>query len=115
MELEVKYDNYKDLIPFYISRGLEFEDDFKNIYLARTQEEMLNNYDNHPWHSGVSKYQKSTNYNDMALFISEFEIPIVSSMYFLSVPFSNTYIVSHSKGTTSFNTNSCVYKSNNSK
>lgn len=25
-----KYDNYKDLIPFYISRGLEFEDDFKN-------------------------------------------------------------------------------------
>ena len=25
-----KYDNYKDLIPFYISRGLEFEDDFDN-------------------------------------------------------------------------------------
>ena len=25
-----KYDNYKDLIPFYISRGLEFEDDFEN-------------------------------------------------------------------------------------
>ena len=25
-----KYNNYKDLIPFYISRGLEIEEDFDN-------------------------------------------------------------------------------------
>ncbi len=46
--------------------------DFEGIYLAKSQEEMLENYDNHPWHGGVSKYQKSTDYCDMALFLSEF-------------------------------------------
>ena len=47
-------------------------DDFEKIYLAPTQEEMMNNYDSHPWHSGISKYQKSINYKDMALYLSEF-------------------------------------------
>ena len=44
--------------------------EFENIYLAKTQEEMLENYDKN--HSGVSKYQKSTDYCNMALFLSEY-------------------------------------------
>ncbi len=46
--------------------------DFEKIYLAPTQDEMLENYDNHPWHSGVAKYQKSSLYKNMALFLSEY-------------------------------------------
>ena len=46
--------------------------DFEEIYLAKTQKEMLENYDKHPWHSGVAKYQKSTDYANMALFLSEY-------------------------------------------
>lgn len=46
--------------------------DFNEIYLASTKEKMLENYDKHPWHSGVSKYQNSLDYKDMALFISEY-------------------------------------------
>jgi hypothetical protein len=46
--------------------------DFKKIYLAPSQDEMLQNYDKHPWHSGVARYQNSMLYKDMALFLSEY-------------------------------------------
>ena len=65
--------NYQVVSDIYdLHDYIQKVDDFKNIYLARTQEEMLNNYDNHPWHNGVSKYQKSINYKDMALYLSEY-------------------------------------------
>ncbi len=44
--------------------------EFDSIYLASTQKEMLENYDKK--HSGVARYQKSTDYADMALFLSEY-------------------------------------------
>lgn len=44
--------------------------EFEAIYLAGEQREMLENYDKA--HSGVSKYQKSTDYSNMALFLSEY-------------------------------------------
>lgn len=44
--------------------------EFDSIYLASTQKEMLENYDKK--HSGVARYQKSTDYANMALFLSEY-------------------------------------------
>ncbi|MBQ8393593.1 MAG: beta-galactosidase [Clostridia bacterium] len=65
--------NYQVVSDIYdLHDYIQNTEDFEKIYLAPTQEEMLENYDKHPWHSGISKYQKSTNYKDMALFLSEF-------------------------------------------
>ena len=65
--------NYQVVSDIYdLHDYIQSVDDFKSIYLAPSQDEMLQNYDKHPWHSGVSKYQKSTDYKDMALFLSEY-------------------------------------------
>ena len=65
--------NYQVVSDIYdLHDYIQSVEDFEKIYLAKTQEEMLNNYDSHPWHNGISKYQKSTDYKDMALFLSEY-------------------------------------------
>ena len=63
--------NYQVVSDIYdLHDYIQDVNEFENIYLAKTQEEMLENYDKN--HSGVSKYQKSTDYCNMALFLSEY-------------------------------------------
>lgn len=63
--------NYQVVSDIYdLHDYLQGKEEFEKIYLAPTQEEMLENYDkSHDW---VSKYQKSLNYKDMALYLSEY-------------------------------------------
>ncbi len=63
--------NYQVVSDIYdLHDYIQEKDEFEKIYLAPTQEEMLELYDKkHEW---VSKYQKSTNYKDMALYLSEY-------------------------------------------
>ena len=65
--------NYQVVSDIYdLHDYIQSVDDFKSIYLAPTQREMMENYDKHPWHRGIVKYQKSTDYMDMALYLSEY-------------------------------------------
>ena len=65
--------NYQVVSDIYdLHDYIQDVEDFRKIHLAPTQDEMLENYDKHPWHSGVAKYQSSLLYKDMALFLSEF-------------------------------------------
>ena len=63
--------NYQVVSDIYdLHDYLQGKEEFEGIYLAPTQEEMLNLYDEkHKW---VSQYQKSINYKDMALYLSEY-------------------------------------------
>ena len=63
--------NYQVVSDIYdLHDYLQEKDEFENIYLSSTKEEMLNKYDE--THNWVSKYQKSTDYIDMALYLSEY-------------------------------------------
>ncbi|MBO5312591.1 MAG: beta-galactosidase [Clostridia bacterium] len=65
--------NYQVVSDIYdLHDYIQTKEDFERIYLAPTQEEMLNNYDNHPYHTWVQRYQKSIDYKDMALYLSEY-------------------------------------------
>ena len=65
--------NYQVVSDIYdLHDYIQNTEDFKKIYLSSTYEEFAKNYDEHPWHSGISKYQKSIDYKDMALFLSEY-------------------------------------------
>lgn len=63
--------NYQVVSDIYdLHDYIQAKDEFEKIYRAKTQEEMLREYDKaHEW---VSKYQNSLNYKDMALFLSEY-------------------------------------------
>ena len=63
--------NYQVVSDIYdLHDYLQGKEEFESMYLAPTQEEMLNLYDEkHKW---VSQYQKSINYKDMALYLSEY-------------------------------------------
>ena len=45
-------------------------EEFKKIYLAPTSKEFAEEYDKRHW--GVAKYQKTIDYEDMALYLSEY-------------------------------------------
>lgn len=63
--------NYQVVSDIYdLHDYIQDTNEFDSIYLASTQKEMLENYDKK--HSGVARYQKSTDYADMALFLSEY-------------------------------------------
>jgi hypothetical protein len=65
--------NYQVVSDIYdLHDYIQSVEDFRKIYLAPSQDEMLQNYDKHPWHSGVARYQNSLLYKDMALYLSEF-------------------------------------------
>ena len=63
--------NYQVVSDIYdLHDYLQGKEEFESMYLAPTQEEMLNRYDEkHKW---VSQYQKSIKYKDMALYLSEY-------------------------------------------
>ena len=63
--------NYQVVSDIYdLHDYLQGKEEFESMYLAPTQEEMLELYDKkHDW---VSKYQKSLDYKDMALYLSEY-------------------------------------------
>ena len=63
--------NYQVVSDVYdLHDYIQVKADFEKIYLAPTYEEFAEAYDkNHEW---VSKYQKSKNYKDMALYLSEY-------------------------------------------
>ncbi|MBO4983946.1 MAG: beta-galactosidase [Clostridia bacterium] len=63
--------NYQVVSDIYdLHDYIQEKDEFESIYLAPTQDEMLELYDKkHEW---VSRYQKSQNYKDMALYLSEY-------------------------------------------
>ena len=63
--------NYQVVSDIYdLHDYIQEKDEFESIYLAPTQDEMLALYDKkHEW---VSRYQKSQNYKDMALYLSEY-------------------------------------------
>ena len=63
--------NYQVVSDIYdLHDYLQGKEEFESMYLAPTQEEMLNLYDEkHKW---VSQYQKSVDYKDMALYLSEY-------------------------------------------
>ena len=63
--------NYQVVSDIYdLHDYLQGKEEFESMYLAPTQEEMLNLYDEkHKW---VSQYQKSIKYKDMALYLSEY-------------------------------------------
>ena len=63
--------NYQVVSDIYdLHDYLQGKEEFESMYLAPTQEEMLNLYDEkHKW---VSQYQKSIDYKDMALYLSEY-------------------------------------------
>ena len=63
--------NYQVVSDIYdLHDYIQDTNEFDSIYLASTQKEMLENYDKK--HSGVARYQKSTDYANMALFLSEY-------------------------------------------
>lgn len=63
--------NYQVVSDIYdLHDYIQDTNEFDSIYLANTQKEMLENYDKK--HSGVARYQKSTDYANMALFLSEY-------------------------------------------
>ncbi len=63
--------NYQVVSDIYdLHDYLQGKEEFESIYLAPTQEEMLELYDKK--HEAVSKYQKSLDYKDMALYLSEY-------------------------------------------
>jgi len=65
--------NYQVVSDIYdLHDYIQDKEDFEKIYLAPTQEEMLNNYDNHPNHDWIRRYQKSIDFKDMALYLSEY-------------------------------------------
>lgn len=65
--------NYQVVSDIYdLHDYIQDKEDFEKIYLAPTQEEMLNNYDNHPYHDWIRRYQKSISFKDMALYLSEY-------------------------------------------
>ncbi|MBQ8146490.1 MAG: beta-galactosidase [Clostridia bacterium] len=63
--------NYQVVSDIYdLHDYIQEKDEFEKIYLAPTQDEMLELYDKkHEW---VSRYQKSKDYKDMALYLSEY-------------------------------------------
>ena len=63
--------NYQVVSDIYdLHDYLQGKEEFESMYLAPTQEEMLKLYDEkHKW---VSQYQKSIDYKDMALYLSEY-------------------------------------------
>ena len=65
--------NYQVVSDIYdLHDYIQSTEDFEKIYLAPTYEEFAKNYDEHPWHSGISKHQRSADYKNMALFLSEY-------------------------------------------
>lgn len=63
--------NYQVVSDIYdLHDYIQTKDEWEKIYLAPTYEEFAENYDNS--HESVSKYQKSKNYKDMALYLSEY-------------------------------------------
>lgn len=63
--------NYQVVSDIYdLHDYIQEKDKFESIYLAKTQDEFCENYDKmHEW---VSRYQKSADYKDMALYLSEY-------------------------------------------
>lgn len=63
--------NYQVVSDIYdLHDYIQEKDDFEQIYLAPTQDEFCEKYDKkHEW---VSKYQKSSDYKDQALYLSEY-------------------------------------------
>jgi beta-galactosidase/beta-glucuronidase len=63
--------NYQVVSDIYdLHDYLQTKEEFEKIYLAPTVEEMCENYDKmHEW---VSKYQKSLEFKDMPLYLSEY-------------------------------------------
>ena len=63
--------NYQVVSDIYdLHDYLQGKEEFEKIYYAPTYEEFAENYDkSHEW---VSKYQKSKDYKDMALYLSEY-------------------------------------------
>ena len=63
--------NYQVVSDIYdLHDYIQKKDEFEKIYLAPTKEEMCEEYDKaHEW---VARYQKSINYKDMALYLSEY-------------------------------------------
>ena len=63
--------NYQVVSDIYdLHDYIQGKEEFENIYFAPTYEEFAERYDKtHEW---VSRYQKSANYKDMALYLSEY-------------------------------------------
>ena len=63
--------NYQVVSDVYdLHDYLQGKDEFEKIYLAKTYEEFAENYDKtHEW---VSRYQKSKDYENLALYLSEY-------------------------------------------
>ncbi|MBR7101019.1 MAG: beta-galactosidase [Clostridia bacterium] len=63
--------NYQVVSDIYdLHDYIQKKDEFEKIYLAPTKEEMCEEYDKaHEW---VARYQKSLNYKDLALYLSEY-------------------------------------------
>ena len=51
---------------------LQNVDDFKAIFGAPTKAEMLKNYDKHPVHEWIARYQKSPGHENDAVYVSEY-------------------------------------------
>ncbi len=65
--------NYQVVSDVYdLHDYIQVKDEFEKIYLAPTYEEFAENYDNHPNHQWVSRYQKSKDWKDYALYLSEY-------------------------------------------
>lgn len=63
--------NYQVVSDIYdLHDYLQGKEEFEEIYLAKTYEEFAELYDKK--HESVSRYQKSINYKDMALYLSEY-------------------------------------------
>ena len=63
--------NYQVVSDIYdLHDYIQTKEEFEKIYLAPTKEEMCEEYDKS--HESVSRYQKSINYKDMALYLSEY-------------------------------------------
>ncbi len=65
--------NYQVVSDIYdLHDYIQTKEDFEKIYLAPTKEEMLKNYDAHPWHSGISRYQNSLDWAHLPIYLSEY-------------------------------------------
>ncbi len=65
--------NYQVVSDIYdLHDYIQDKEDFEKIYLSKTYEEFAENYDKHPYHQWVSRYQNSKDYENMALYLSEY-------------------------------------------